>query len=356
MLKFNRILIGCLLVLPIWAKAQSAPPLTVVVVIDQLPLYLLDNNYDLFGDGGFKKLERDGVLYTECRYSHAVTETGPGHATISTGCKPVHHGIVANGWVDSTGKDIYCVGCPSVKLLTSTGIVDTVAAGCPDNLERDGLSDAWRATFGPDAKIFSMSVKDRAAITMGGRSANFSLWINWTNGHFQSSDFYGDRLPAWCATYNRNASAYFDKTWQLMRDPQTYARADGDTLWYEGGEKIGFGNSFPKSLRGNAADPDKKYIRNLLTSPLGNDYLYGLATTCLDSEQLGRDSIPDLLWVSFSCNDMCGHTFGPQSQEILDMMLRTDSLIADLLTRLETTLGSDNFWLALTAYHGVCPA
>lgn len=128
---------------------------------------MLDNNYDLFGDGGFKKLERDGVLYTECRYSHAVTETGPGHATISTNLKPVHHGIVANGWVDSTGKDVYCVGCPSVKLLTSTGIVDTVAAGCPDNLERDGLSDAWRATFGPDAKIFSMSVKDRAAITMG---------------------------------------------------------------------------------------------------------------------------------------------------------------------------------------------
>ena len=62
MLKFNRILIGCLLVLPMWAMAQSAPPLTVVVVIDQLPLYLLDNNYDLFGDGGFKKLERDGVL------------------------------------------------------------------------------------------------------------------------------------------------------------------------------------------------------------------------------------------------------------------------------------------------------
>jgi len=355
MLGLNKILMIALL-FPLWAMAQSAPPLTVVVVIDQLPLYLLDRNADLFGEGGFKRLERDGKLFTECRYSHAVTETGPGHATISTGCNPLHHGIVSNVWYDSTDAEHYCFGCPDARRVSEIGVDSTAAAACPDNFRCDALADAWRRSYGSHAKIFSMSIKDRAAVALGGHSANLASWVNWSDGKFESSSYYGNALPEWCVEYNRNWSSYFDKTWEKLRGPESYAGADGDTLAYEMGDRSGLGNSFPKSLRGESLEPDKAYVRRMLTSPFGNDYLYGLALSCLEGERLGRDSVPDLLCVSFSCNDVCGHTFGPQSEEVIDMMLRTDSLLADLLTRLDAVAGAGNYWFALTADHGVCPA
>ena len=42
---------------------------------------------------------------------YANTMTGPGHATISTGCCPETHGIIANDWHDrKANKIVNCVG------------------------------------------------------------------------------------------------------------------------------------------------------------------------------------------------------------------------------------------------------
>ena len=37
----------------------------------------------------------------------------------------------------------------------------------------------------------------------------------------------------------------------------------------------------------------------------------------VDAEGLGRDTVPDLLGISFSANDGVGHTFGPESHEVM---------------------------------------
>jgi hypothetical protein len=59
--------------------------------------------------------------------------------------------------------------------------------------------------------------------------------------------------------------------------------------------------------------------------------------------------------VSFSSNDLIGHRWGPDSWEVLDITLRSDKLIADLLAVLDSSLGKDRYTLVLTADHGVCP-
>lgn len=175
----NRFLIIAALFVCTILHAQTAPPLTVIVVIDQLPITLITENMDLFSEDGFKRLDRDGVFYTECRYRHGVLETGPGHATIATGCDPKTHGIVGNSWRNPDGSEEYCVQCDSSILLVSeVGGVAMGSSNCPDNIMVDGLSDAWRGKFGADAKIWSMSLKDRAAIAMGGKSPTGVLWSN----------------------------------------------------------------------------------------------------------------------------------------------------------------------------------
>ena len=65
--------------------------------------------------------------------------------------------------------------------------------------------------------------------------------------------------------------------------------------------------------------------------------------------------MPDLLCVSFSSNDPVGHNWGPDSQEVLDVTLRLDLILKELLEHLDARVGKGNYVVALSADHGVCP-
>jgi hypothetical protein len=52
---------------------------------------------------------------------------------------------------------------------------------------------------------------------------------------------------------------------------------------------------------------------------------------------------------------MIGHIWGPDSQEVLDVTLRSDVLMEKLLNHLDAQVGRGRYVLALTADHGVCP-
>ncbi|MCB9368980.1 MAG: alkaline phosphatase family protein [Calditrichaeota bacterium] len=350
----NRFLIIAALFVCTILHAQTAPPLTVIVVIDQLPITLITENMDLFSEDGFKRLDRDGVFYTECRYRHGVLETGPGHATIATGCDPKTHGIVGNSWRNPDGSEEYCVQCDSSILLVSeVGGVAMGSSNCPDNIMVDGLSDAWRGKFGADAKIWSMSLKDRAAIAMGGKSPTGVLWSN-KGGPFESSTYYFGGLPSWCRISNEDFW-FYDFAWQAFKESRDFKVSDIEFSSADDMAGQAKPNTFPIELPSNDSLLLRGYGASLKASPIGNRWLYGVAKTCITEEKLGEDDTPDLLWISFSSNDMCGHIYGPLSQEILDITLRTDKLIAEMLKFLDETVGKGNYFFALTADHGVCP-
>jgi len=83
---------------------EFAPPkLAVVIVVDQMRADYLSRFAGLY-KSGFKRLLNKGAVFTNAHYDYANTETGPGHATISTGSHPSRHGIVANAWFDRIEK------------------------------------------------------------------------------------------------------------------------------------------------------------------------------------------------------------------------------------------------------------
>ena len=307
--------------------ANDVPPLTVVVVIDQLPMSYLDRFGDLFGEGGFKRLEREGLLYTQCRYSHAIIETMPGHTTLATGTNAHDHGIVGNAWYRADGTEQYSAACDSVFLVGDSGVT-TEKASCPQNIRVDGLSDFWATQFGDAAKVWSLSMKDRAAIAMGGKKPDGALWFSRKLGKFVSSSYYFDELPQWCRDANSTLTLYMDSTWTRVAKDSAYFRCDTDNAWYEDGHNAGLPNTLPKSMGDGTRDG---YFRALQASPFGDMILLMMTGECLASESLGQDDVPDLLWVSFSSNDVCGHLFGPLSQEVLDMTVRTDSMLEKFL-------------------------
>ena len=90
-------------------------------------------------------------------------------------------------------------------------------------------------------------------------------------------------------------------------------------------------------------------------SPYGNDLLLEFATELLTQERLGKRNATDLLSVSFSSNDSVGHTYGPESPQVRDIIARTDQTIGHLLTQVDKSVGLQHTLVAFTTDHGVAP-
>ena len=68
---------------PSLSEDAVRPRLGVVVVVDQMRADYLER--DPAFSGGFKRLAAEGAVFGDARHLHIPTETGPGHAAISTG-------------------------------------------------------------------------------------------------------------------------------------------------------------------------------------------------------------------------------------------------------------------------------
>src|SRR4029079_9999050 len=100
---------------------------------------------------------------------------------------------------------------------------------------------------------------------------------------------------------------------------------------------------------GGLKRPGKAYYDALNNSPFGNDFLLELVKIAVTADQLGQHDTPDVLRVSFSSTDSVGHTWGPDSQEVLDVTLRADRIFADLLKHLDEHVGKGKTLVCLIA-------
>src|SRR5439155_2545913 len=151
------------------------------------------------------------------------------------------------------------------------------------------------------------------------------------------------------------ADRWFHEQWDRLLPDLDYVKYSGiDDHPFEG---IGYkqGRTFPHPLTGGKNNITREYYQAMTTSPYGNELLLAFAKRAIDEMQLGRGTHPDLLCLSFSSNDLIGHCWGPDSQEVLDITLRTDRTIKELLEYLDEKVGKGQYVFALSADHGVCP-
>ena len=316
-----------------WAVPEPAsgmPRLIVVVVIDQFRADYLERFRDRFGPDGFNRLVREGAYFTSCFYPYARTNTAPGHASLATGTTPDRHGIADNIWYDlERGRRVAAVFDEASPLVGT----ETEHAGVsPRNLKGSTLADQLRFATEGKAKVFGVGIKDRAAIFSTGHSASGAYWYDYATGRFITSRYYRNELPTWVEAFNqrRPADRYYGKDWVA-------------------GEKVFL------SLSTESGHPDARFYRRLPFTPYGNELVLAFAQELVEQEGLGEDAVPDFLALGFSANDFVGHRWGPYSEEVAEMTLRTDEQIAELLAFLDERIGAGNYWLALSADHGVAP-
>jgi hypothetical protein len=343
----------------------DAPRLVVLVVFDQMRGDYLTRWDGLFGEGGFHRLEKDGAWFTNCHYPYSGTVTAAGHASLATGSSPRTHGIVDNFWRrPASGKGVDCVFDDDYKLLPVLHGKQREEVGdwpgtSPRQLRADTLGDALKGATGGKGRVVSLSLKARSAVLMSCRAAGADAcyWFFPPMGSFVTSTYYRAELHPWVAAFNdtRPADRWFDKDWTKLRPDLDYAAHSGPDD--APGEGTGYllGRTFPHPMRGGAKAPGQEYYEALEYSPYGNELLLEFAKRAIDAEGLGRNPVPDLLCLSFSSNDTVGHSWGPDSQEVLDITLRSDLVVKELLDYLDAKVGRGKYVVAVSADHGVCP-
>lgn len=340
------------------AAAQTRRPrLVLLVVADQFRYDYLERFGDLFGPKGLRRLLTGGASWVDANYDHAPTTTAPGHSTMMTGSYPALTGIVANEWIDrESGKRVTSVSDPQARLI---GGSDTEVAASPRRLMASTLGDELRMATADRSKVIGISVKSRAAILPAGRHANAAYWISLRTGAIVSSDYYFKQLPAWVSKFDEGhpADKFFGARWErLLPEAEYLKRAGPDTPDYE---KVDPGkgdtNAFPHVITGGVSQPGPKFYEALDPTPYANDLVLNFAKEAIRNEQLGKDDDTDVLTISFSGNDYVGHRYGPYSQEVMDVTLRFDRQLADLLDFVDAQVGLRNTLVAFTADHGVAP-
>jgi predicted AlkP superfamily pyrophosphatase or phosphodiesterase len=340
------------------ASSRSARPrLVLLIVVDQFRYDYLERYADLFVPGGLRRLMKEGASWTQANYDHMPTYTAPGHATLMTGTWPSEHGIIANNWFErETGTRISSVTDNSTLLL---GGREGERGKSPRRLLASTLGDELRLATNDRSKVIGVSVKDRSAILPVGRHASAAYWLSGENGNFVSSNYYFDRLPVWVEHFNQRhlADSFFGKHWDRLLPASEYdkrAGADAEP-WenlYAGSHDT---NTFPHVVTGGLSTPGPMFYRSLDYTPFSNDLLLAFAKEAIVSENLGRDDDTDVLTISFSANDYVGHRFGPYSQEAMDITLRVDRNVADLLSFVDARVHLQNTIVVFTADHGVAP-
>ena len=293
------------------------PKLVLTIVVDQFRYDYLTRFRPGY-NGGLEELLTKGAVYTNARYIHFPTVTAVGHSTILSGALPAISGIIANEWYDrESKKNVTSVSDPKEKLLGATG-----EASSPRRLLVSTVGDELRIV-NANSKVIGISLKDRSAILPVGHMANGAYWFDNKSGAFVSSTFYFKELPGWVKDFNGThpADKYAESEWMGKK-------------FLPSGEKLN---------------------ESLAASPWGNELIEAFTERAVESEELGKRGITDLLAVSFSSNDYVGHAVGPDDPQVQDMAIRTDLLLQKLFTFLDKQVGMKDVLVVFTADHGVAP-
>lgn len=347
--------------LPMTAMAQEKPKLVLQITVDQLRGDLIDRFGAGMTDDGFKYLLKNGAVFTNAHHRHANTETVVGHTTLATGADPAVHGMIANLWFDrKAGTQFYNVQDADFPLVGAAGVdagseIDptqraaTTDGRSPRNIMTSTIGDEIALHFGPSAKVFGVSVKDRGAIAMAGHAGQ-AYWFSKAEGRFVTSSFYRDDYPGWMSTWQEKGlvNSFANTEWTLLRPTADYLFAGKDDQAWET-DLPGWGRTFPH----NWGETDNPYYTTFLTvSPAGDAITLDFAKALMMAEEIGQDDVPDYLSVSLSSTDYVGHLFGPSSLEAEDSLKRLDTELAGFLAFVDETVGLDQTLIVLSADHG----
>jgi predicted AlkP superfamily pyrophosphatase or phosphodiesterase len=329
------------------------PKLVVGIVVDQMRWDYLYRYYNMYGNGGFKRMLNEGFSCENTYINYLPSTTAVGHTCIFTGSVPSITGISGNDWTEQlTGAHVYCTDDSTVQSVGVSASPDGKMS--PRNLLVTTITDELRMATQFQSRVVGISLKDRAAILPAGHTANAAFWMDDETGSFISSSYYMNKLPEAVIKFNKekNIEKYLQRGWNTLYPIATYIASDSDNKSYEGKFPGESAPVFPHDIKA-------AYAKNhgiFRSTPYGNSFTLDFAKTVLNAYQLGQGPVTDFLTINCASTDYVGHLFGPNSIEEEDVFLRLDQDLASFFTELDSKIGKGNWLVFLTADHGAANA
>ena len=344
------ILIGAML-LPVWGQAPGRDvKLVLVISVDQMRFDYLTRFASLY-KGGLRRLLNRGAVFSKAMVHHANTDTGPGHSVILSGRHPSSTGIIGDRWFDgSLKKVVQLVEDPKYSALGGKG-----GGYSPSNVIGTSLGDALKEKS-PKSRVVAVSLRERCAILMAGHRGDAAYWYEGGGGagNFVTSTYYMRQAPPWLEQWNRQrfADRYAGQLWtRLLPDTRLYekyaGRDDVEGEWDRRDIR------FPHHIRGKP--PEIRFYDDFRRTPFADEMTLDVALEALKGHELGKDEAPDILAVGFAATDVIGHTYGANSQEVMDQLLKLDQTLEKLFQEVEKSVGLAHTLVVLTSNHGALP-
>ncbi|HLH34550.1 MAG TPA: alkaline phosphatase family protein [Alloacidobacterium sp.] len=308
-----------------YASAYDAhPKLVVILVIDQFREDYLERYRGDFKPKGFRLFLDHGAYFPDCYYGYSNLLTAPGHSTIGTGAYTDGHGIGSNQWWDldrNKERPVTSVEDERYAIVGMPAGTETGPGRSPRNLLASTVGDELRLDTKGEAKLFGVSLKDRAAILPSGATANGAFWVDEATGRFETSTYYMPQLPDWATAFNDS-------------DRRDQAKQE------------------------SGATNITNFENQVGSTPAGISYELDFAKALITGEQLGKHDVTDMLTLSISSTDILGHRVGPDADEQRAIVDALDTDLDSFFSWLDKNIdgGLGNVWIAVSADHGVAPS
>ena len=314
------------------STAPATPPkLIVAISVDQFSADLF-SEYRQYYVGGLERLTQ-GAVFPRGYQSHAATETCPGHSTILTGSRPSRTGIIANNWIDlgtaRTDKTVYCAEDESQPGSSSDKYVAS-----PIHLKVPTLGGRMKLA-NPATRVVSIAGKDRAAIMMGGPTADQVWWLGGPQGYVS---YKGIATPPLVAKVNGAMAQRLAQTNPGFELPQQCVSKDFAVR--AGDRSVGTGR-----FARDAGDYNAFRI-----SPEQDAMTLAFAAAAIENMDLGKQAQTDIISIGLSATDYIGHSYGTEGTESCIQVARLDQELGAFFDRLDKD-GID-YAVVLTADHG----
>jgi hypothetical protein len=296
------------LVLPGVSRPSRAPRVVVTFVIDGGGWNVLTRWPDAWPN--LRRLLREGAAYRNAISGSFPAVTAATHATIGTGAFPRTHGI--------TGHNVRRGGGP-VKAWGEPGRVD------PSFLLEPTLADRWADSTGDGAWVgeIGYQVWHVGMLGRGGRPLGEA-----PVGVFWDENGGGGWKP------------HHPELYRLPHSAPGLERLDELTAGYT-----------PPAP--SPYDPTGK--KAMCCFPPVVRFQGELIEAAFDSEPIGADDVPDLLYLNYKAPDYSGHVYNmddPRQAEVLGSVDEEIGRLSDLLLE---RFGPGGFAMIVTADHGQCP-
>lgn len=298
------------------------PKLVILLVFDQFRGDYLDRyRNDFKAKNGWNLFLRQGAHFPDCYYDYANLVTAAGHATIGTGAYTDGHGIPLNEWYeaakDGSPRQVSSVTDDRYHLVGVPAGTPTTPGTSPHNELATTLGDELVLDTRGRARVFGVSLKDRAAILTSGHASKAAFWIDHESGRWVTSNYWMEQLPDWVSRFN-----------------------DGDAI---------------ARARKAANAPTGAFYDRVGRTAAGVAYQLDFTQALIDTEKLGNnpDGVTDLLTLSISSTDINGHAVGPDDPSQRQLIIDSDALLDRFFTHLDKTVGLSNILVAMTGDHGV---